>query len=60
MSTAQAQAITYEAGTDLIAESEVEERLDLGYADIYRLKHPERGAIIVFSSSSGDSAVVPV
>ena len=58
MSNANTQAITYERGADLIAESQVEDRLDIGHSMVYRLKHPQEGAIVVISSSVGQSAMV--
>lgn len=50
--------VSYEETVDLIAESEVEGRLDLGHSFVYRLKHPLRGNIIVMNSSVGSGAVL--
>lgn len=50
--------ISNEESADLIAESVVEGRLNLGHSYIYRLSHPVRGRIIVLNSSVGNGAVL--
>jgi hypothetical protein len=52
------QIISFEDSADLIAESQVENRLDLGHSYVYRLKHPVKGSIIVMNCSSGACAVL--
>lgn len=52
------QAISFDASADLIAESKVENRLDLGHSLLYRLSHPALGAIAVLNSSLGQSAIL--
>ena len=52
------QIISFEDSADLIAESDVEGRLDLGHSLVYRLKHPSKGNIIVMNCSSGACAVL--
>jgi hypothetical protein len=60
MNSVNIQEIAYERGVDLIAESQVEESLDIGHSMVYRLKHPQEGTIVVVSSSVGQSAMVRV
>lgn len=57
MNSENIQAIPYEQGVALIAESEVESSLDIGHSMLYRLRHPQHGAIFVMSSAIGDSAM---
>lgn len=52
------QIISFEDSADLIAESKVENRLDLGHSFVYRLRHPVKGSIIVMNCSSGACAVL--
>lgn len=52
------KAISFDESAELIAESEVLTRLDLGHAMVMRLKHPTHGSIIVLNSSVGKSAVL--
>ena len=52
------QAITFDASADLIAESSVEGRLDLGHSLLYRLRHPALGAIADLNSTLGQCAVM--
>lgn len=52
------QAITFDNSANLIAESNVEGRLDLGHSLLYRLRHPALGAIAVLNSALGQCAVM--
>ena len=52
------QAIDFERCVELIAESEIVARLDLGHSFLYRLNHPALGAIVVLNSSLGCGALI--
>lgn len=52
--------ISCEDSADLVAESVIDSRMDLGHSFIYRLTHPVRGKIIVFNSAHADCAVLHI
>lgn len=52
------QAITFDKSAELIEESEVINRLDLGHAFLLRLRHPALGSIAVLNSSVGQCAMM--
>lgn len=56
--SAKDKIINFEAATDLISDSEVKGRMDLGHALVLRLKHPQHGDIIVLNSTVGKCAVL--
>jgi len=45
--------IAYIESVELIAESSVEDCVDLGHAMLYKLVHPQHGRLIVVSSAIG-------
>lgn len=55
---AQDEVLDYCEVANLIAESSVQSRLDLGHSFVYRVSHPVRGNIIVVSSFAGNGAVL--
>lgn len=52
------QIITFDQSAELIGESEIVDRLDLGHSLLMRLKHPSHGNIAVLNSSVGQCAVM--
>lgn len=54
----QGAVITFDESADLIAESVVESRLDLGHSLMYRLRHPVMGGLIVLNSAVGQCAMM--
>lgn len=54
------QAISFDESAELIEQSEVRSKLDLGHSLVYRLQHPEFGDIIVINSSSGSGALLKI
>lgn len=52
------QAISFDQSAELIAESEVINRLDLGHSLLLRLRHPALGPIAVLNSAAGHCALM--
>jgi hypothetical protein len=52
--------VSHEDGDNILDESTVHSKVDIGHSIVYKLDHPVQGKLVLFSSTLGSSVIVAV